>query len=751
MKILKFLKNIHNKTIRQSGIEDSFYTLMEFSSELIVFLDKSDCIHFISDRMLKLAGITRSDWESRSSSEFLDFLNIFSDLSIRRFFTDILSARKYSKSMQEIRELKIQGEKKPYYYDVRTGIWAGGYFICMTDIRIETLALQEADAAKKAKNGFLANLTHEIRTPVNAIIGMSDLIREDNLDPMQRAYFSDIRQVSHTLINVINNALDFAQMETGHFQLAPSHYNVHVMFDNLCSISYFLTENKGLTLKKDIDPAIPQVLYGDEVRVRQILANLLNNAVRHTSKGSVRFSLNLVEKLGARYLCAEIEDTGIGIKEEDFSLLFSRFDNEDTHKDISAVETGLGLMLTNNLVELMGGSIEAESVYGRGSKFTVYIPLVLGDPDKAMADTTELSHVVIADNSVQALIVDDIPLNLTVAAGFLSKYNINADTADNGEEAVRMVEEKAKAGEKYDIVFMDYIMPTIDGAEATRIIRAGEAARDDASHTIIVALTANVMPSAKEALLSSGMDDFMSKPITAGMLNTILLKWLPKEKVSVREEKGDDSMSFTPDDPLFAALSAIKGLNVEKGLLFSGGGIDQYRKVLKQFVANFDASVHELREAARTRNWKNYAIHAHAFKGVFAMLGMPSLSEQAKTLEFAAKEVESVFTSVDACQKCNEGTEPFIAAMTAFKESLPPLGNDAPRTESIDDTALRIKLANLREACVVGKARVAAAIADEFKTFSLGTPTDAVLAEIAAFVVSFDYEKALEKIDALEL
>jgi signal transduction histidine kinase/HPt (histidine-containing phosphotransfer) domain-containing protein len=565
---------------------------------------------------------------------------------------------------------------------------------------------EQLTLANNTKSRFLAQMSHEIRTPMNAIIGMADLIRTDNLDNVQLSYFHDMRQMARALLEIINDIIDFSKIDSGEMDIEAVDFNLPELFDHICSVNRFLAVNKDLEFRAQYDERLPDVIYCDETRLRQIVSNLVSNAIKYTHEGHVQLSFMKEQRGDKTYLAAVVEDTGVGMDEKSCEKITALLQQPDIQLNTSMSETGLGLTISKFLLDMMGGFIEAKSVHGKGTTITAFFPLVSGDASKV--EYTIIVDAVVARENIPALVVDDNSVNLTVAQGYLATHNIIADTAKSGHEAIDMVQKK-----NYDIVFMDHMMPVMDGVEATRLIR--ELPDPRFKKLPIVALTANVISGAKEALLQAGMDDFISKPIEAHELNTVLVKWLPKEKIEIRHEKSpqqrlshdshhadkplaemqqariwqasiqragtgqsvEDAPSTKPavnqdkalaaegaseEDVIISELQNLNGLNTKTGLMYLAGKKVPYIRALKIFCDEFAGYRKILETTCAGNNWSDYRIQAHALKSACAMLGIKELSELAASLERASKEQDA-----DICVR---DTPPFCEQAQKFRDAL---------------------------------------------------------------------------------
>ena len=444
-----------------------------------------------------------------------------------------------------------------------------------------------AESASNAKSDFLANMSHEIRTPINAVLGMNEMIiREDNRaldvaesDPMlvQEAleninvYAGDVKKAGHNLLAIVNDILDFSKIEAGRMELAEAPYQLSSLINDINNMIMFKAQDKGLMFNVEADPSLPDELSGDEVRVRQILTNLLNNAVKYTEKGSVILKLRgKKQDENTLILTIVVWDTGIGIKPEDKEQLFNKFERLEMDRNSTVEGTGLGLAITHNLIELMGGNIEVESEYGKGSIFTVNIPQkivsgsTLGDlqtrlKDNAPGNRPYKESFRAPDATI--LIVDDTRINLTVAVNLLKNTKMKIDTATSGEEAVNMASKT-----RYDVIFMDQRMPGMNGTEAFHKIRETE---NGASKDVpVICLTADAVIGAKERYLSEGFSDYLTKPIDNFALEKLLMKYLPDGKVElINEEISEISEDGNPEDEAFTVLRSV-GIEPRAGLKY---------------------------------------------------------------------------------------------------------------------------------------------------------------------------------------
>ena len=409
-----------------------------------------------------------------------------------------------------------------------------------------------AESANIAKSDFLANMSHEIRTPINTMLGMNEMVLRESRrmrsepsadlkaanESMKKilVYASDIENAGHNLLAIINDILDFSKIEAGRVDLVEGPYRLSSLLNDISNMMLVKANDKKLDLIMDIDRNLPDELVGDEVRVREILTNLMNNAVKYTDKGSVTLSLSGEKQDdGSILLKAEIKDTGIGIRQEDIDKLFNRFERLEMERNSTVEGTGLGLVITQRLLDMMGGTITVKSDYGKGSVFSVTIPqkvvsdAPLGDFQKRF-ETNALQKEEYRESfrapDAHVLIVDDTLVNLTVVTHLLKATKMKMDTATGGADAVRMAAEQ-----HYDVILMDQRMPGMDGTQALHNIRKTEGGAS--SDTPIICLTADAVVGARERYLAEGFSDYITKPVDSHALEKMLVKHLPPAKVEI--------------------------------------------------------------------------------------------------------------------------------------------------------------------------------------------------------------------------
>jgi len=468
-------------------------------------------------------------------------------------------------------------------------------------------AAEDAQEASRTKSAFLANMSHEIRTPMNAIIGMSEILEHEKLTEHQMSYVKDISLSANSLLVIINDILDMSKIESGKFELNPVDFSLNQMMDNLTSMFAHVAHEKGLEFTVEAEPGLPDCLYGDDIRLRQILTNICGNAVKFTQKGCIKL---LIASSNGN-LIFKIEDTGKGIQKQDMHNLFKVFEQVDKFQNREVKGTGLGLSICKSFVEMMGGSIAVESEYGQGTAFTITIPIVPGNPENIRKDEINKVRYTISAPDAKILITDDNEFNLKVAIGLLGFMDIAADSADSGFKALELVMQT-----DYDIVFMDHMMPEMDGIETVREIRKWGGKYQN---LVIVALTANAVKGARDMFLGNGFNDFIAKPIDANKLREIIQKYLPPEKI----RKG------------IITRSSQAIANMEEQL---------HRKTILSFVRENINSLKNINDALHSGDIKTAHRVAHNLKSSSGYLGLKDLQEAAFSLEQSLQAEAASFT-----------------------------------------------------------------------------------------------------------
>ena len=490
---------------------------------------------------------------------------------------------------------------------------------------------QEADQANQAKSAFLANMSHEIRTPINAIIGMNEMILRETHEADTIKYSQNVAVAGESLLSIINDILDFSKIESGKMELVEENYTLSEIVKNLVNMIKPRAEKKNLEFKVKVNKNIPNQLFGDSVRIRQVAVNLLTNAVKYTQAGSVAFKVDFEQRNDKEILLkVSVADTGMGIRDEDRKKLFTDFQRFDTKKNKHIEGTGLGLAITYRLVKMMNGWITVESVYGEGSTFAFMIPQkvvgakLIGKFNEESVAAQEKYQPSFVAPDAKILIVDDNEMNLFVVAGLLKETKIQIDTATGGMEALKKLSET-----HCDAIFLDHMMPTIDGIQTLK--RAQEMPDNKSKNSPTIALTANAISGAKEMFLREGFSDYLSKPIEPKSLEKMLVHYLPPEKVqSPTNQVAEDSSPKS---------STYEYLNVELGLKYSGDMPDMYKTMLEMFCNLKTDKQVALQKSFEKEDWKKYTIQIHALKSTSLSIGGEKLSALAKQLELAGKTI----------------------------------------------------------------------------------------------------------------
>ncbi|MDR1854707.1 MAG: response regulator [Azoarcus sp.] len=560
---------------------------------------------------------------------------------------------------------------------------------------------QFAENASAAKSRFLANTSHEMRTPLNAVIGLSELtLGSDDLPAEVAANLEKIYNSGTTLLGIVNDLLDIAKIESGKFELIPVEYDVPSMINDTRSLNVLRITDKPIEFRLLIDETMPSRLSGDELRVKQVFNNLLSNACKYTRQGTITWKIDWERDGDDVWLVSAIKDSGIGIHEEDIAKLFSDYNQVDTRSNRQIEGTGLGLAITRRLVQAMGGRIDVASVYGEGSAFTVRIkqkfvtdtPIgpTVAEALKGFryADTKRVRDtklVRIQMPYARILVVDDVQTNLDVAKGIMKPYGMKIDCVLSGAEAVDLI----RRGEpKYDAIFMDHMMPEMDGMEATRIIRE-EIGTDYARNIPIIALTANAIIGNEKLFLDHGFQAFLTKPIDVMRMDSILRQWVrDKNREQELKEQGllPVGSSVQVKERLADGAPNIAGVDFETGLARFGGDEDTYLSVLQSYMSNTARLIEQVRSVT-ANTLADYAILVHGIKGASYGVEARAVGQQAEALEHAAKAGKFDFVCQNN-QAFIEAVEKLLAEFAAFNASTGDAKGDRERRAAPDETLL---------------------------------------------------------------
>lgn len=409
-----------------------------------------------------------------------------------------------------------------------------------------TILRDRADKANNAKSEFLSNMSHEIRTPLNAIVGFSESLKDDELPKESMEKVEDIIMASNNLLEIVNGILDISKIEANKLEIVEKEYEIEELWDELIILTKARIGDRGIDFRVNIDQTIPKVLYGDNTRLKQVVLNILTNAAKYTKEGFVDFRVSSVINKGVVKLIISVEDSGIGIKAENLPRLFSKFDRLSVEKSITIEGTGLGLAITKKLVELMGGKIVVQSIYGKGSKFTIIIDQkIISYEVQHQKETTESVTKAMNIKGAKLLIVDDNELNIKVATTLLKKYGLNIDSCTSGYDCL----EKINNGQEYDIILLDDMMPKMSGKETLSKLKQIEGFKIP-----VIALTANAIEGMKEEYLSLGFNDYLSKPIEKKELERVLRTYLTEKVLKETNTiNTDKTISIMP----YQVLSAL--------------------------------------------------------------------------------------------------------------------------------------------------------------------------------------------------
>lgn len=613
------------------------------------------------------------------------------------------------------------------------------------------VARDAAETANRSKTTFLANMSHEIRTPLNSVLGMDEMILRESREDATLVYATNIQSAGRALLALINDILDFSKIESGKMEIVPVNYQLSSLINDTVNMIRPRTLAKGLELRIEADPELPGTLFGDDVRIRQIIMNLMTNAVKYTDSGSITLKLGF-ERINARdaglhvdfeliELCVSVQDTGHGIRSEDIDKLFDSFERVELKRNRNIEGTGLGLAITRQLVGLMNGRIDVQSESGKGSNFTVHIPQKVADKKPIGDLAARLECQPVSENGnyrasitapkAKVLVVDDNEMNLMVVQGLLEPTLVQVETALSGAQAVELAEET-----HYDLVLLDHMMPEMDGVETLRRLRGGGLSRE----TPVIALTANAVSGSREMYLKLGFNDYLSKPIAGSTLGKMLAQWLPQELV---RKPG----TAAPDAPVPAAREAEAAglpeeISIEKALTYTTNGVAGVYANCRLYLDNVPSVRKNLTETFEKKDYKDYGIYAHSLKSTSALIGAESVSDFARKMEFAAKEGD--FSYIETHH------EELMAHYADFTDRLASAcaGPETAANGMSPDEVVAQIAKNLHRLQLSAERCDTVGVSERMETLS-ALPYDdadfkALLAELQTAVDAFDYDRVVQ-------
>ena len=592
-----------------------------------------------------------------------------------------------------------------------------------------------ANHANEAKSLFLASMSHEIRTPINAVLGMDEMILRESNEHSIRTYAADIMSAGKTLLSLINDILDLSKVEEGKMDIIPVQYELSSLINDLVNMIRDRADKKNLKFTVTADSHSPYLLIGDEIRVRQCVMNLLTNAVKYTETGEVKLTVSY-EKTDEKHinLGFKVEDTGIGMKEEDMENLFSPYKRIEEKRNRAIEGTGLGMSITRQLLDLMGSELKVKSEYGRGSEFSFAVlqEVVKWDEigditarlNERSADVHEYHELFHAPNA-KILVVDDTEMNLTVIKSLLKKTLIAIDTASSGKDAVKMA-----ADTRYDLMFIDHMMPDMDGIDTLKAVREAGMSKD----TPAVALTANAVSGARDMYLEAGFTDYLSKPVDGEKLEKLLANMLPDDKIEAAGE--EETQEAEMPDTALECLKGIDEIDEDEGLKNCGSG-EGYMSVLSVFRQTAGPKADEIEALWKDGDTENYTIKVHALKSSARIIGAAELSGLAKDLEDAGKRKDTAFI--------DSNTGRLLSMYRTLEDKLSTLDKGEEDLKPISEGALKEAYQTMVEIAGSMDYALMDGILSDLKGYSLSDADRSRVSTIERALTELDWEAIIKE------
>ncbi len=549
-------------------------------------------------------------------------------------------------------DVKTRDEIQVVYESIRDTVYAiEEYINHMNEEHELEKELEVAQKASEAKSSFLSNMSHEIRTPINAVLGLNEMILRESREEQTLEYASSVKSAGNSLLGIVNDILDFSKIEAGKMDILPVEYHISSTINDLLNLIAVKAEDKKLELKFNIEKTLPVVLIGDEIRIKQCVTNILTNAVKYTEKGSVTLNVSCRKAdEDSIFLKFQVIDTGIGIKEEDIEKLYSPFERIEEIRNRSIEGTGLGMSIVKKLLALMDTKLEVKSVYGEGSDFSFEVKQQVASWEE-LGDFRERYKEFLGSQKkyresftapdAQILVVDDTPINLTVVKGLLKSTKIRVDTAESGFETLELVKQK-----KYDAIFIDHRMPEMDGLQTLDALKK---MKDNLSiDAPCIALTANAGAGAREEYVAAGFNDYLSKPVNGELLEEMLKRYLPKEKVyetEITKDEGESSFE-KEEEQEYGVLNMLEGIDLKEAEK-NCGSKELLINVVKEFLTTIDMKADQIERLTAEKDYRNYTVNVHALKSSARLIGAMELSAMAAHLEEAGnsedeKEIQEI-------------------------------------------------------------------------------------------------------------